>query len=121
MHGAKRGSQLQRREPAAGKDGGAAAAKDAAGVRIESFDAAAPGQLGRLEPCRLEDLELGRVLGTGSFGRVSLARHRPTGAVVAVKALSKAHILKSQQALWGLALVLLPRCRGSLQAVLRLA
>lgn len=42
--------------------------------------------------------QVGRVLGTGSFGRVSLARHRPSGQVCAIKALSKAHIVKNQQA-----------------------
>lgn len=52
----------------------------------------------RLDACRLEDFEVGRVLGTGSFGRVSLARHRGTGMVCAIKALSKAHIVKNQQA-----------------------
>lgn len=41
--------------------------------------------------------QVGRVLGTGSFGRVSLARHRASGRVCAIKALSKAHIVKSQQ------------------------
>ncbi|KAL4424995.1 hypothetical protein ABPG77_002880 [Micractinium sp. CCAP 211/92] len=51
----------------------------------------------RLDACRLEDFELGRVLGTGSFGRVSLARHHGTGMVCAIKALSKAHIVKNQQ------------------------
>ena len=40
---------------------------------------------------------MGQVLGTGSFGRVSLARHRATGRVCAIKALSKAHIVKNQQ------------------------
>ena len=51
----------------------------------------------RLEVCKLDDFDIGRVLGTGSFGRVSLARHRQSGATVAVKALSKAHIVKKQQ------------------------
>ena len=51
----------------------------------------------KLESCRLEDFEVGQVLGTGSFGRVSLARHRATGHVCAIKALSKAHIVKNQQ------------------------
>lgn len=41
--------------------------------------------------------QVGRVLGTGSFGRVSLARHRASGLVCAIKALSKAHIVKNQQ------------------------
>jgi serine/threonine protein kinase len=50
-----------------------------------------------LDLYRLEDFVVSRVLGTGSFGRVSLARHKPTGAVCAIKALSKAHITKNQQ------------------------
>ncbi len=51
-----------------------------------------------LDVCKLGDFEVGRVLGTGSFGRVSLARHKGSGAVCAIKALSKAHIVKNQQA-----------------------
>ncbi|GAB4820560.1 hypothetical protein N2152v2_007606 [Parachlorella kessleri] len=46
---------------------------------------------------KLEDFELVRILGTGSFGRVSLAKHKRNGAICAIKALSKAHIVKSQQ------------------------
>ena len=52
----------------------------------------------QLGSCRLEDFEVGRVLGTGSFGRVSVARHKATGAICAIKALSKAHVVKNQQA-----------------------
>lgn len=63
-----------------------------------------PLQALQLEACRLDDFEVGRVLGTGSFGRVSLARHRGTGMVCAIKALSKAHIVKNQQAR-------VPRCQ----------
>ncbi len=59
---------------------------------------AAPSGTGRLDACRLADFAVGRVIGTGSFGRVSLARHRATGTLCAVKALSKAHLLKHQQA-----------------------
>ncbi len=47
--------------------------------------------------CR-EDFEFGKVLGTGSFGRVCLAVHKERGLVCAVKALSKSHIIKNQQA-----------------------
>lgn len=57
-----------------------------------------PDQALKLGTCRLEDYEVGRVLGTGSFGRVSLARHKASGAVCAIKALSKAHVVKNQQA-----------------------
>ncbi len=38
------------------------------------------------------------MLGTGSFGRVCLAVHKEKGFVCAIKALSKAHIIKNQQA-----------------------
>ena len=38
------------------------------------------------------------MLGTGSFGRVCLAVHKENGLVCAVKALSKSHIIKNQQA-----------------------
>ena len=37
------------------------------------------------------------MLGTGSFGRVSLAQHIATGRICAIKALSKANIVKNQQ------------------------
>lgn len=67
----------------------------------------------RFESCQLDDLEVGRVLGTGSFGRVSLARHRSTGLVCAVKALSKAHIVKSQQARAGCCCWVAGRCVGA--------
>lgn len=50
-----------------------------------------------LQDCKLEDFKVLRVLGTGSFGRVSLAKHVATGQVCAIKALSKKHILKNQQ------------------------
>ena len=45
----------------------------------------------------MADFTLGPVLGTGSFGRVSLAKHNITGVMCAVKALSKAHVVKNQQ------------------------
>ena len=50
-----------------------------------------------LRDCKLEDFKVQRMLGTGSFGRVSLAKHTATGQVCAIKALSKQHILKNQQ------------------------
>lgn len=45
----------------------------------------------------MKDFELGRVLGTGSFGRVCLARHLSTGKVVAIKSLTKSQIIKNGQ------------------------
>lgn len=45
----------------------------------------------------MTDFAIGPVLGTGSFGRVSLARHNATGVMCAIKALSKSHVVKNQQ------------------------
>lgn len=45
----------------------------------------------------LKDFELGRILGTGSFGRVLHCKHKATGMHVAIKILSKAQILKTKQ------------------------
>lgn len=52
----------------------------------------------QLQQCSLEDFKVHRILGTGSFGRVSLAQHNATGQICAIKALSKEQILKNQQA-----------------------
>ena len=62
------------------------------------------------------DFEFGKVLGTGSFGRVCLAVHKEKGFVCAIKALSKAHIIKNQQARPQLGFARQPRhcCRLSL-------
>ncbi|EFJ20048.1 hypothetical protein SELMODRAFT_110120, partial [Selaginella moellendorffii] len=46
----------------------------------------------------IEEFELGRVLGTGSFGRVQVAHHKANKQVCAVKSLSKASIVKTKQA-----------------------
>jgi serine/threonine protein kinase len=51
----------------------------------------------RIKSCRQEDFEIGRIVGTGSFGRVCLARHKSTGTVVAIKSFLKATIVKNQQ------------------------
>ena len=45
----------------------------------------------------MSDFAMGPVLGTGSFGRVSLARYNKTGVMCAIKALSKSHVVKNQQ------------------------
>jgi len=52
-----------------------------------------------LDPCKMDDFELGPILGTGSFGRVPIARHLSSGKVVAIKMLSKAQILRTKQVL----------------------
>lgn len=51
-----------------------------------------------LDPCsHIDDFELKAILGTGSFGRVRLARHKQTGRHVAIKMLSKSQILRTKQ------------------------
>ena len=50
-----------------------------------------------LKPCDMVAFDVGRVLGTGSFGRVSFARHKETGTLVAIKVLSKAEIIRTRQ------------------------
>ena len=55
------------------------------------------GRSDSLPPCLLKDFKVDRVLGTGSFGRVSLATHVATGRICAIKALSKANVIKNQQ------------------------
>lgn len=49
------------------------------------------------EGCKIQDFRLGRILGTGSFGRVSLSYHIATNQVCAIKSLSKASIVKTKQ------------------------
>ncbi|KAI9327519.1 kinase-like domain-containing protein [Zopfochytrium polystomum] len=46
---------------------------------------------------RFKDLSLIRVLGSGSFGRVHLAVHRPTGVRVALKSLVKSELVRLKQ------------------------
>eukprot|EP00210_Caulerpa_lentillifera_P008503 g8111.t1 len=50
-----------------------------------------------LDPCEESDFEMGRVLGVGSFGSVSIARHKETGVICAIKQLSKLRVLKQGQ------------------------
>lgn len=56
-----------------------------------------PLQKLRIGSCAADDFEIGRILGTGSFGRVCLARHKATDSVVAIKSLLKARIIKNEQ------------------------
>ncbi len=46
---------------------------------------------------RLEDFQLYRTLGTGSFGRVNLVLHRPTNNYFAMKKLKKSEIVRLRQ------------------------
>eukprot|EP00644_Phytophthora_capsici_P000956 jgi/Phyca11/551631/estExt2_Genewise1Plus.C_PHYCAscaffold_430075 len=44
-----------------------------------------------------DDLEILRTLGSGTFGRVKLVRHKPTGAAYALKILNKASVVAYKQ------------------------
>jgi protein kinase A len=46
---------------------------------------------------KLGDYQLDRTLGTGSFGRVKLSKHKTSGKFVAIKILKKAEIIKLKQ------------------------
>jgi len=45
----------------------------------------------------LHDFEMGETLGTGSFGRVKLTKHKKTGEFVAMKIMKKIEIIKNKQ------------------------
>ena len=45
----------------------------------------------------LSEIEFGRTLGTGSFGRVQLVRHIPTGRYLALKKLRKTEVIRLKQ------------------------
>lgn len=49
------------------------------------------------EDCKIQDFDLGKVVGAGSFGRVYVATHMKTNHVCVAKSLSKAAIIKSKQ------------------------
>ncbi|KAJ9523092.1 hypothetical protein QJQ45_023916, partial [Haematococcus lacustris] len=49
----------------------------------------------RLQPCNcLAHFEMGRVIGSGSFGRVHIVRHLATGGIYVIKTISKAACIK---------------------------
>ena len=45
----------------------------------------------------LSDFEMMQTIGTGSFGRVKLGRHKKTNKIYAIKMLKKAEIIKLKQ------------------------
>ncbi|TYZ67203.1 hypothetical protein PybrP1_005616, partial [[Pythium] brassicae (nom. inval.)] len=53
--------------------------------------------LKRADLIPMEDLEILRTLGSGTFGRVKLVRHRATGTPYAMKVLSKANVVAYKQ------------------------
>ncbi|ORC92703.1 protein kinase A catalytic subunit [Trypanosoma theileri] len=46
---------------------------------------------------KLQDLEMGETIGTGTFGRVRLCKHKGTGRYLALKILKKQEILRMKQ------------------------
>ncbi|PIA19207.1 kinase-like protein [Coemansia reversa NRRL 1564] len=46
---------------------------------------------------QLNEFEIFRTVGTGSFGRVRLVRHKMTGVYYAMKVLKKAHVVRAKQ------------------------
>ena len=46
----------------------------------------------------MSEFEVGRVVGSGTFGRVAVALHRRTGTPVAIKTMSKSEVLRACQA-----------------------
>ena len=53
---------------------------------------------GKVRSINLSDYEMGETLGTGSFGRVKIAKNKKKGEFVAIKIMKKMEILKSKQA-----------------------
>lgn len=51
-----------------------------------------------LELNRIQDFDIGTVVGTGTFGVVHIATHRQTNTPVAIKTVSKSEVLKARQA-----------------------
>lgn len=46
---------------------------------------------------QFDDLEIMRTIGTGTFGRVKMVRHIPTGQVCALKCMNKSEVVESHQ------------------------
>lgn len=69
--------------------------------RDHKFDAAhppqAPATVGPKTNYKFEDLRLMRTVGTGTFGRVKMVQHVPTGTVCALKCMNKHDVLESHQ------------------------
>lgn len=52
----------------------------------------------KLSPCNgIDDFNVDRILGTGSFGRVVFAKHKVTKTNCAIKILSKSLVIKTKQ------------------------
>lgn len=66
-------------------------------LRTEMVTREADNENREEQQLHFEDLELGNVLGVGSFGYVRIAVHRGSGKVLALKAMKKKHIVKKRQ------------------------
>ena len=64
----------------------------------ESTSIQEKGGDGKVRFIKLSNYEMGDTLGTGSFGRVKIAKDKKTGEFVAMKIMKKAEIIKSKQA-----------------------
>ena len=68
--------------------------KESVSLKVEETD----GGDGKVRQIKLSDYQMGDTLGTGSFGRVKIAKDKKTGDYVAMKIMKKIEILKSKQA-----------------------
>lgn len=67
--------------------------------------ASSPSKMSQITPStspqklhfNLSEFEFGRTLGTGSFGRVQLVRHLPSGQYYALKKLRKTEVIRLKQ------------------------
>ena len=71
--------------------------KEKEGVDLKVNETSQEGD-GKVRSIKLSDYDMGDTLGTGSFGRVKIAKDKKTGEYVAMKIMKKIEILKSKQA-----------------------
>ena len=55
------------------------------------------GKKSQIKKVKLEDYEIKQIVGTGSFGRVKLIKHKTSGRYFALKILTKADVVKLKQ------------------------
>ena len=72
--------------------------KDKSSASLYQLNQPDTGGDGKVRSIKLSDYEMGETLGTGSFGRVKIAKNKKTGEYVAMKIMKKVEILKSKQA-----------------------
>ncbi len=72
--------------------------KDKEREKEKEKEASKKDKEGKVRSIKLSDYDMGETLGTGSFGRVKIAKNKKTGEFVAMKIMKKMEILKSKQA-----------------------